>query len=199
MKEKHIGEVIESSSTHLVAQSRRDDDEIEPYIPPFGGFVKVDADDYTIFCVICNVMENSIEPNRRATAYNMTRKELYENQPQIFELLKTEFESCIIGYQLKTNGHIYQYLPPKPPRIHDFVYECSHDEIRKLTGELDFLRSLLNVTIVTPDELIAACIRHAYHTAGEDDAFLIKAGKEVSRIVPDDYDRLKSIMRRISP
>lgn len=199
MEEKHIGEVIESSSTHLVAQSRRDDEEIEPHVPPFGGFVKVVTQDYTIFCVICNVIENSIEPNRRATAYNLTRQELYENQPQIFELLKTEFESCIIGYQLKTNGQIYHHLPPKPPRIHDFVYECSQEEIKELTSKLDFLRSLLNVTIVTPDELIAACVRHAYHTAHRNEVFLIKAGKEVSRIIPEDYDRLKSIMRRIFP
>ena len=198
MEERYIGEVIESSSTNLVAQSRRNEDEIEPYIPPFGGFVKVDAEDIAIYCVICNVIENSIEPNRRATAYNMTRKELYENQPQIFELLKTEFESCIIGYQLKANGHIYQHLPPKPPRIHDFVYECSQEEIKKLTSELDFLRSLLCVTMVTPDELIAACIRHAYQTAHRNEVFLVKAGKEVSRIIPEDYDRLKSIMRRIS-
>ena len=32
----------------------------------------------------------------------------------------------------------------------------------------------------------------------EHNDFLIKAGKEVAKVIPDDYDRLKSIMKRIS-
>ncbi|MGQ9631213.1 MAG: hypothetical protein ACUVXI_13030 [bacterium] len=214
LQEEHIGEVIETSSTHLVAQARRVLEENEndyrliasgvchdgdTMVPAFGQFLKSFDEDSPIvtYGLAYNITTTSDEPNRHATAYNKPRSQLRRENPEIFEILKTKFEVVIIGH--KRENTIYQLLPPKPPNIHDFIYECNDHEIKALTDDLDFLRWLFKFNSTAPtDELVAACIRCAYRARGGDRNFLIRAGKEIARVLVDDYDRLKSIVKRIS-
>ena len=53
----------------------------------------------TIYGVVFNAYTHSLEPNRLAIAYHRSEQELRDEQPQIFELLKTKFEAVIIGYE----------------------------------------------------------------------------------------------------
>ena len=78
------------------------------------------------WCSTC--VRTRLNPNRRATAYGLTEQQLREEQPQIFELLKTEFEAVIIGYGDDKGPQ--QVLPPQPPGIHSFVFPCSESEIK---------------------------------------------------------------------
>jgi hypothetical protein len=192
MKEIHIAEVVESNTTSLIAQCKELHDS-----PPFGSFVKIKADPL-IYGLVFNVITSSIEPNRRATAYGKTEEELRDEQPQIFELLKTEFQAHLVGYRDRIG--IQQILPSQPPRIHSFVYTCSLEEVRAFTEQTDYLRTLFTVSRVPPDELIIATIRNTLEAHAENPGlYLIKVGKELSRLLRDDYDRLSSILRRISP
>ena len=185
-----IGEIIESSTSQFRAETQ----ELNG-APPFGSFVRTSGDP-SVYGLVYHVCTQSMEPNRRATAYGMTEQELREEQPQIFELLKTEFEAVIIGFE-DSNGP-RQVLPPQPPGIHRFVYPCSESEVKGLTNSGDFLRSIFSGSRIPVDDLMIASVRNAWAARSFDMPYLVKLGKELCRLVRDDYDRLSSIMRRIS-
>ena len=185
----YIGEVVESSTAEFVAESR-----VIHCAPPFGSFVRVPSD-VTIFGLVFNVVTRSIEPNRRPSAYGMTEEELRYEQPQIFELLRTEFHAFTVGYS--DESKVKQILPPSPPPIHSFVYLCSDEEIRDFTSNYDFLRTLVGNSKTPPDELIIAAVRNTLRVRGEDGRYVVQVGKELSKLIRDDYDRLSSMLRRI--
>ena len=188
--EIYIGEVIESSTSQFVAESR----ELNG-APPFGAFVKTSGA-IPVYGLVFNVCTHSIEPNRRATAYGLTEQELRNEQPQIFELLKTEFEAVIVGYGDDRGPR--QVLPPQPPGIHSFVLPCTESEVKALTNNGDYLRCILGGNRLPADDLIIASVRHAWAARAFDMPYLVGIGKDLCRLVRDDYDRLSSIMRRIS-
>lgn len=188
-EQPHVGEVIESSTMEFTAESR-----VLHGAPPFGSFVKIDSYP-VVFAIVYEVVTQSIEPNRKPTAYGKTEEELRLEQPQIFELLRTEFTSLIIGHRDDTG--IFQSLPPQPPRIHGFVHFCSADEIASFTERSHYLRPIFNQARVPSDELTIAAIRNACRARGNDGKYLVRAGKEVARLLKDDYDRLHSILERI--
>jgi hypothetical protein len=47
------------------------------------------------------------------------------------------------------------------------------------------------------DELIAAAIGIAYAVHGRERSFLVKAGKELVKLIGDNYEMLSSILHRI--
>ncbi len=184
----HVGEVVESSTTELVAEARQ-----LHGAPSFGRFVRVDSE-VPIVGIVFNVFTHSIETNRRPTAYGKTEDELRLEQPQIFELLRTEFQALVIGYIDKTGP--VQILPPQPARIHSFVHVCSEEQIRTFTHTDDYMRCIINAFKVPTDELLIAALRQTMRAHGGDRAYLVRMGKELSRLLGDDYDRLSSIVRR---
>ena len=185
----HVGEVVESSTTELIAQAR----ELHG-APSFGQFVRVEAA-MPVVGIVFNVFTHSIEANRRPTAYGKTEAELRLEQPQIFELLRTEFQALVIGYL--DGDESVQILPPQPARIHSFVYSCSDEQVRAFTRTDDYLRSILNTSKIPTDELVIAVLRHAVRAHGHAPSYLVQMGKELSRLLSDDYDRLSSIIRRV--
>ena len=185
----HVGEVVESSTTELIAQAR----ELHG-APSFGQFVRVEAA-MPVVGIVFNVFTHSIEANRRPTAYGKTEAELRLEQPQIFELLRTEFQALVIGYL--DGDESVQILPPQPARIHSFMYLCSDEQVRAFTRTDDYLRSILNTSKIPTDELVIAVLRHAVRAHGHAPSYLVQIGKELSRLLSDDYDRLSSIIRRV--
>jgi len=190
MEAPYVGEVVESSTVEFIVQCW----ELHAS-PPFGSFVIVESTP-PIIGIVFNVITRSIEPNRRPVAYGKTEEELMMEQPQIFELLRTEFEALVIGYI--DSPAIRQMLPPQPPRIHTFVRPCSMEETRRFTDHWDFLRSILSTSKVPTDELIIAAVRNAFESHNRETAYLVQTGKELSRLIRDDYDRLHSIIRRVA-
>ena len=158
-------------------------------------FVRVESE-MPVVGIVFNVFTHSIEPSRRPTAYGKTEEELRLEQPQIFELLRTEFQALVIGY-VDERGPV-QVLPPQPARIHSFVYACNDEEVRAFTRTDDYLRSILNTSKIPTDELLVATLRCTLEAHGGSRAYLVRIGKELSRLLGDDYDRLSSIIRRIA-
>ena len=186
----HVGEVIESSTTELIAEACH-----LHGAPSFGRFIRVDAE-MPIIGIVFNVFTHSIEPNRRPTAYGKTEEELRLEQPQIFELLRTEFQALVIGYlDDDTPAHI---VPPQPARIHSFAYLCDDEEVRRFTSTDDYLRSILSTAKLPTDELLIAALRYTLKAHESSRAYLVRMGKELSRLLRDDYDRLSSMIRRIA-
>lgn len=145
----------------------------------------------------------SLEPNRRPSALGFADEdELRAEQPQIFELLRTEFSGLLIAYAPGGGHALRRHLPPTPPRIHSRVYLCSAEEVRVLTADLSFLRGLLLPTGgvlagVPTDELAAACLRGARGAQADDQEFLRRMGRTLALLLPEDYERLQAIMRSI--
>jgi len=167
----------------------------------FGSILKVAGDTTDIIGVTFNVSTRSVEPNRKPSAFGLSPDELRREMPQVYELLRTEIESLIIGYYHKLEKRYYQMLPLESPQIHSFVYTCSPDEIVAFAGLLDFLRTILNANLPVPsEELIISTVRCALKEMDgkQRDGFMIAVGKELSRLIKNDYDLLRSIIRKIA-
>jgi hypothetical protein len=203
----HIAEVIETSTTNFLAQCLEPEDLNFPVMPPFGSWMKA-IDEETgnkIFAVVSYVTTSPIDSIHRARALGLSLDELREQQPQIFAMLKTEFRAAIVGFEMPptgrntmATGQIYHYLPPRPPQIHQAVFQCDSSEIMDFTDKPDFLRVLLQVTDAPADALIAATVRDIYRLRKGDRAWLVTVGRNLSLLLKDDYDRLRYILSQIS-
>jgi hypothetical protein len=185
-----IGEIVEASTTGFkaVAAARFDP-------PPFGTFVRSRADVRTTFGIVSNVEHVSIDPTRRAIPLGRTWDELRREQPQVLELLTTEFDAVAVAFREDDAAPVRAFLPPVPPRIHDFVYRCGPDDVAELTGDLSFIRTLAESG--GTDELIAAAIRAAASDRDDARTYLLRAGREVADLYRQDYERARSILRRL--
>ena len=206
----HIAEVIETSTTEFLAQCLEPDDLNFPAMPPFGSWVMaVDEESGNqVYGVVYHATTSPIDSIHRARALGLSLQELREEQPQIFAMLKTEFRAAIVGFASpRVDGHegssrgdrIYQYIPPRPPQIHQAVYQCEPEQIIHFTEELDFLRILLQLMGVPVDALVAAVIREVHKLRKRDRQWLINAGRNLSMLLKDDYDRLRLILRQLQP
>jgi hypothetical protein len=204
----HIAEVIETATTEFLAQCLDPEDLSFPAMPPFGSWVRsVDEESGNqILAVVYHATTSPIDSVHRARALGMSMQELREQQPQIFAMLKTEFRAAIVGYQtpqqqvngsVRSGGVMYQYLPPRPPQIHQAVYQCEPEEIIQFSEQLDFLRTLLQVAGAPVEALTASAIREIYQLRKADREWLVKAGRTLSVILKDDYDRLRYILSQL--
>jgi hypothetical protein len=189
-----IGEVIETRSAEFTAQCYKID---QP--PALGSLVKTQDKACQIYGVVYNVESHGLEPGRRVVARGENleaEEEIFAANPQLSRLLATDFQVVIVGYAEEKRCH--QYLPSKSAFIHSFVYACRTEEVRAFTQSLDFLTLILNAKIPVPvDEVVGACLRNASGAHNDPDAFLVKAGKELARILGRDVNRLNSLLKRL--
>lgn len=192
--EHRAGEVIEACTTDFVAQC------YELYqSPPLGSLVRTcwEADQH-LYGVVYNVITGGMEPGRRPIARgkdNENEEEVYRSSPQLLKLLRSEFKVLVIGYRL--NDRLFQYLPPKPARIHGFVYPCAPEEVKQFSQSFDFLNTLLKTHLeISIEELTGAVLREMGQVYGvEKHAFLVSAGKELATLLSQDYGQLKAILK----
>jgi hypothetical protein len=190
-----IGEVIEASTGEFVAEC------YELHTPPpLGSLVRTTDGDIEIYGIVCNAATESIDPGRRPVARGKDDSEeenIYRQHPQLSRLLRTTFESLAIGHG--QGDEIHHYLPPRPPRVHSFVYLCEKDEVRRFTQSLDFLSILLNSGAGAVDEVVSASLRQASGAHDDSRTFLVRAGKELAVLLGGELNRLNAILRRIRP
>ena len=185
-----IGEVIEAATGGFAAQCYELHNP-----PPFGALVRVSEGDIDIYAAVADAATTSIEPGRRPVARGGEEEgDVFSDNPQLEKLLRTEIRAVVVGH--KDGGNIKQYLPPRPARIHSFVYVCEPKEVAAFTRSLDYLSILIDVA-ERPDELVAASLRAAAAAHGEPRDFLVAAGKELAVMLSDDTHRLNSILRRL--
>ncbi|CCH67708.1 FIG00871351: hypothetical protein [Richelia intracellularis HH01] len=203
----HFAEVIETTSTVFLAQCLEPNDLNFPNMPPFGSWVcSVDEESGNlVYAVVYSVTTMPIDNVHRPVALGLSLQELREEQPQIFAMLKTEFRAAIVGFErisatgVSSGSNIYQYLPPRPPQIHQAVYKCRPEEIIRFTEELDFLCTLLAVVGAPVESLTAAVVRNIYQLRKAEQEWLVQAGRALSVLLKDDYDRLRFILSQIHP
>jgi len=201
----YIAEVIETSTTEFLAQCLEPDDLSFPVMPAFGSWVKsVDEESGNqVYAIVYYATTMPIDSIHRARALGLSLQDLREQQPQIFAMLKTEFRAAIVGFErppeARSPQRFYQYLPPRPPQIHQAVYHCDSETIVAFSEQLDFLRTLLQVNGAPVEALTAAAIREVYQLRKADREWLVKAGRTLSVLLKDDYDRLKVVLSQIHP
>ena len=204
---KHIGEVIETSTTQYLAQCLEPEDLKFPIMPPFGSWIKSfdEESGNKILAIVSYVTTSPIDSVHRARALGLSLEELREQQPQIFAMLKTEFKAAIVGFETPNDSHsngknfgrVYQYLPPRPPQIHQAVYHCDAAEVVHFTDNLDFLRTLLQAKDIPVESLVAAAVRDVYRLRNANRDWLVNVGRTLSTLLKDDYDRLRYILSQI--
>ncbi|MEE8618640.1 MAG: hypothetical protein V3S84_00760 [Dehalococcoidales bacterium] len=194
MQMQRVGEVIEASTTEFVTQC------YELYqSPPLGSLVKTRDLLVELYGIVYNTTTTSLEPGRRPIARGKdeaSEEEIYRSSPQLLELLRSESSALVVGH--KQGDKLHHYLPPKPARIHGFVYLCPSEEVKEFSQSFNFLTILINTHLpVSQDELIAACLRQMSQAYEDRYAFLVAAGKELAVLLGGEFNQLKAILERI--
>lgn len=188
-----IGEVVEASTSEFVAQTLELD-----AAPAFGAFVQVAADEsLTIYGVVAHVQTTGIDPGARPIMRghgDIRDARIYAENPDLPHVLRTTFRALVIAFD--DGARSYQFLPPRPARLHYSVFTCSRETVRTLTSSLDYLQALLTATEVPVDELLAANLRYAADMQRDGADFLTLAGRELAQLLRTDYARLTAILRR---
>jgi len=193
-QENRVGEVIETGTAEFTVQC------YELYrSPPLGGLVKAGDESIKQYAIVYNTTTSSIEPGRRPIARGKdesSEEGIYRSSPQLLKLFRTEFNALVTGF--REGDKVFHYLPPRPVKIHNFVYECEDEEIKEFSGSFDFLNIIINSSLPVPvEEVIAASLRRMSQVYDEPQRFLVSAGKELATLLGTDYNRLKSVLSKI--
>ncbi len=191
---QRVGEVIEASTTEFTAQC------YELYqLPPLGSLAKTREGELELYGVVYNATTSSLEPGRRPIARGkdeVSEDEIYRSSPQLLKLLKSEFGALVVGH--KQGDRTFHYLPPRPARIHGFVYLCPAEEVRSFSSSFGFLNILTGSNLSVPaEELTAACLRYISQAYEDRRRFLVAAGRELASLLSGQLNRLQAILERI--
>jgi hypothetical protein len=191
-----IGEIVETETTRFVAES------FELHRPPaLGQLVYAPGDgDACLYAVVCYGTTASPDPGRRAVRRSTDEvfdQAVYDEHPQLELMLRTEFTARLVGYVDATGVH--HYLPPQPPALHYSVCTCATDQVARFTERLTYLRLLLDLPEIAPEQLLAAHIREVYRLRDQDRDWLSRAAREVAGLLKSDYERLMTVLYGIQP
>ena len=196
LDQARIGEIVETETSRFVAES------FELHRPPaLGQLVYATGDGNThLYAVVCYGTTASPDPGRRAVRRSTGEvfdQAVYDEHPQLELMLRTEFTARLVGYADGTQ--VRHYLPPQPPPLHYSVHACTADQVARFTERLTYLRLLLEVPEIAPEQLLAAHIREVYRLRGEDQGWLSRAAREVAGLLKSDYERLMTVLYGIEP
>ena len=188
-----IGEIVETSTTELVAQACE-----LGVAPAFGSLVRVEAPNGDIFGLVYAVRTGGLDPGAQAVLRGRSGVRdgaIYLENPDLAAVLRTSFSALVVGFC--DNGALRQYLPPHPPPLHWSVYACPESQLAEFTHQLEHLHSVLSAPGAPADELVGAHLRLTREARSFEPDFALRAGRELARLLADDYGRLSSILRRI--
>lgn len=184
-----LGEVVESSTSGYTAVSTN---VFEP--PEFGSFVLAGTG---VIGLVGDVTHVPADPNRRATPLGMQWEDLVVEHPQIHDLIHTQFRALTVAH-IDAAGSPRAGMPPRPPRIHDFVMECPPDVVSALCTDAAFIRMLAATRVNNLAELIAAAVKVAARMADDPGKFVVVAGRRVAEAFRDDYYTASLVIERIA-
>lgn len=188
---KPFSEIIQSSLSGWLAQSWQWDT-----FPSFGSLVVVQSPARTLFGVVHQIQTGSMDPVRYPFPYQKTHEELLQEQPQIFEFLKTTFSCLPLGYQEK--GSIVYLIAPEPPAIHSFVSLMSTDLAKQFFYNEKYLYSLFGLSgqISYLDELLLALLKQQANLGILHENKINQFTQTFSLLIGNDYRRLKLFLQR---
>ena len=187
-----LGEVIESGTASFVSQCY----ELHRP-PPLGSLVKASDGPVEVFGVVCSAQTRSLEEGRKPVARGAmaSEEDVFRAHPQLAQLLCTDFVAIIVGH--RSEETIFQYLPPRPARIHSFTFDCEPPEVQEFSSAPGFLRLIVLDQSPWIDEVISACLRRFSQAHQDPDSFLVAAGRELAVLLQGDFQRLSNIVKRV--
>jgi hypothetical protein len=190
-----MGRVLCSSTTGFVAGCQA----LQPQTPNFGSLVKAGIrDGLEVIGLIYNVSIGDDPLVRQLLGAADISEEVIRDQRENRQM---PIEVSVLTVGFSERGEIYQCLPPQPPPALNEVYSCDDQEIIAFTADFGYFRAILGANGEIPaDELLAASLRHASLCRGHgkpDREFLIRAGRELARLLAEDPVRLDGLLRRI--
>ncbi len=204
---ERVGEVVESATSRFTAQCYRLYD-----APPLGALVRThltptspgeqpssSVEQTNSYAIVYSISTQSLDPGRPIFARGEEEEreeDVYRSNPQLSRLLCTRFEALIVGHG---DGEEINYsLPPLPPRIYAFVYQCAAESVKAFTDSLHFVHNLVTSGLPSVDEVIAACLRQASVHHEDPQGFIIQAGRALATELSGELQRLNAIVRRLS-
>ncbi len=189
-----VGEVIESSLSLATGQCWKWNN-----LPTFASLVQMENNNQRIFGCVTDIRTESIDPSRKPFAYQKTEEELLEQQPQIFELLKSTFTVQIIGYQESTTKILFFQVPPQPCKIHSFIKPVDAETFTEIVSRPESL-SLLFSFCDNPtrlEELLLAllCTMHKKNLLTKD--FFRSFYENFAILNNNNYKRVKVFFERL--
>ncbi len=188
---KVIGRVTRCSTRGFVGAVRLP----EPEVPAFGTFCRVEAQ-HGHAHVVGLIYDISIEDDefarQLAVADSPSPEEVADHQEN---RLLVEYSALAVGYQ--TEGRFHYSLPPQPPLTLASIEATSEEEVRAFTERLDFLPLILSAQQVPVDDLVVAALRTAaaVRPPSQRRAYLVEAGRALSRLLSRDLARLEMVLR----
>ena len=190
-----LGRVLRASTASFTAGCRT----LEADLPVFGSLVQAErSDGSAIYGLIHDVRVDDDPFVRQLIAAGDLSEEYVEDQRQRRQV-PVEVVVLVVGGRGR-DGRIFHVLPPQPPTTLSWVTVASADEVRQFGQQLTFLRTVLNATDAPGDELLAAALRQIAAVQGSADlanAYLVRAGQELARLLGRDPMRLDSILQRM--
>jgi hypothetical protein len=208
-----IGEIIETMSTGLVAES------FELNRPPaLGSLAVVRVPDEAgtagagidLYAVVTYGRTAGIDPSRRAVRRSTDEvfdQAIYRQNPELARTLRTEFGAALVGFA--TSGRMRQHLPSQLPPLHFSVQQPALEEVQRFTDCLQYLRLLTTPSAasgpvssaghVPPLQVVAANVRWVYEARGHDRVWLDAAAREIATLLKSDHEALLTVLYAIEP
>ncbi len=188
-----VGRVLRSSTASFTIGTRT----LAADVPRFGGFVKAAAPDgCDIIGLIYDVLIEDDLFARQLIGAEVGAEYIADQRQN--RHVPIEISVLVVGHA--RNGRLYPYLPPQPPSSLDQIVTCPAAEVVQFTSDFTYFRTVLNAKDAPTDELLAASLRLAAEARGaQGREFLVKAGRELSRLLAFDAVRLEGLLRRIKP
>ncbi len=193
-----IGEVIEANTGSFVAEAQL------LHTPPALGSVAVIRDSgIDILAIVSSAETAPRDAGRRPTARGAdydSEDEFYERHPEISRLIRTVFSAVIVAH--RSDGRLYPYLPPRPPRLHAFVYPGNVNDIDELAKDPLTLQNIAAARMDTTNEFLPAAIRTLASVQGSthsQEDYLRETGRRLVHFMRDDMHALQTVLAKIRP
>jgi hypothetical protein len=177
---------------------------MQPDIPAFGSFVRAQgrSSGQAIYGLIYDVSVEDDPFVRQVVGADPPEEVVLdqrENRRVPIEVSVLAVGCADAATALTAAPAIHHCLPAQPPVTLDWLYQCSDEEVRAFTTRFDYFRLVLEAREVPADELLAASLRAATaaRPEGEQETFLIDAGRELVRLLAGDPTRLEGLLRRL--
>ena len=192
-KSLRVGRVLRASSRGFVIGCRV----MTPDIPVFGSFVRAEglAQGSDIYGLIYDVSAEDDPFVRQFISADPPDEVVLDQR----ENRQVPIEVSVLAVGCGDGESVRHCLPAQPPVTLDWLYLCSDEKVRAFTARFDYFRLVLEARDTPTDELLAASLRigAAARPERERDTFLIKAGRELARLLAGDPVRLEGLLRRL--
>lgn len=191
-KNFYLGEVVYGAVSQWTCQAWNWDK-----YPEFGTVICVEDETRPIFGVIYHIKTGSEDQGRQAFAYQKTQIELQQEQPQIFEFLKTDFSAVPLCYQ--DHNQLIYAMPVRPPKLHAFVRLATSFELAEILSHFSAMHVLFSQyhKIEYFEELLLALLRYLERFDLISRNLLMQISEQLSLATTNDYRRLKMFMDRV--